>query len=93
MLTSNQDISSDKKNKTTTEEKKREKEGRNPTMLLRCYSKEYWPNRARLIMKLGFDLLLLSFVPIFGEKKASADFYFLYADFHFLHIIVQILKG
>ena len=92
MLTSNQDISSDKKNKTTMEEKKR-KEGRNPAMLLRCYSKEYWPNRARLIMKLGFDLLLLSFVPIFGEKKASADFYFLYADFHFLHIIVQILKG
>ena len=44
-------------------------------------------------MKLGFDLLLLSFVPIFGEKKASADFYFSYADFHFLHIIVQILKG
>ena len=44
-------------------------------------------------MKLGFDLLLLSFVPIFGEKKASADFHFLYADFHFLHIIVQILKG
>ena len=28
-----------------------------------------WPIRARLIMKLGFDLLLLSFVPIFGEKK------------------------
>ena len=35
-------------------------------------------------MKLGFDLLLLSFVPIFGEKKAFADFYFLYVDFHFL---------
>ena len=80
MLKSNQDISSDNKNKTTAEEKKREKEGRNPAMLLRCYSKEYWPNRARLIMKLGFDLLLLSFVPIFGEKKASADFYFSHAD-------------
>ena len=60
---------SDKKNKTTTEEKKREKEGRNPAMLLRCYSKEYLPDRAILIMKLGFDLLLLSFVPIFGEQK------------------------
>ena len=92
MLTSTK-INPPKKKKTTTEEKKREREGRNPAMLLRCYSKEYWPNRARLIMKLGFDLLLLSFVPIFGEKKASADFYFLYADFHFLHIIVQILKG
>ena len=74
MLKSNQDISSDNKNKTTAEEKKREKEGRNPAMLLRCYSKEYWPNRARLIMKLGFDLLLLSFVPIFGEKNAFTFF-------------------
>ena len=89
MLKSNQDISSDNKNKTTAEEKKREKEGRNPAMLLRCYSKEYWPNRARLIMKLGFDLLLLSFVPIFGEKKASADFYFLYADFHFYTLLFK----
>ena len=35
-------------------------------------------------MKLGFDLLLLLFVPIFVEKKAFADFHFLYVEFHFL---------
>ena len=83
MLKSNQDISSDNKNKTTAEEKKREKEGRNPAMLLRCYSKEYWPNRARLIMKLGFDLLLLSFVPIFGEKRLLQTFTFYMRTFTF----------
>ena len=27
------------------------------------------------------------------KKINFADFYFLYTDFHFLHIIVQILKG
>ena len=42
-------------------------------MLLCRYTKEYWPIWARLIRKSGFDLLLYSFVAIFGEKKAFAD--------------------